>query len=139
MTNSAKAREFVFQEPTELQEWYDIGADIRVNIRMQFSKLSRAYNDLQTENQSLRARVGELEVQYQHENERHNECRKSWNEQADEIQRLREALRDAFGHSNCYCQGCQAMAKDCWSPKKDLILFGDPQKALQCEQGKGEG
>lgn len=30
-----------FNEPVELQEWYDIGADIRIKIRTQFSQLRR--------------------------------------------------------------------------------------------------
>lgn len=34
-----------FKEPVELQEWYDIGAEIRVNIRMQFSKIKRKHQE----------------------------------------------------------------------------------------------
>ncbi len=30
--------------------------------------------------------------------------------------RLREALRDALGHSNCYCAKCKATSEDHWSP-----------------------
>lgn len=35
----------VFNEPVELQEWYDVGADIRINIRTQFSKMVRQYEE----------------------------------------------------------------------------------------------
>lgn len=48
MTES-KAREFEFQEPVELQEWYDIGADIRINIRKQFHKAANEIDQLQSE------------------------------------------------------------------------------------------
>lgn len=54
-----------FQEPTELQEWYDIGADIRINLRTQFSKLRRLaleqHSQSQTQIEELNKRLGELE------------------------------------------------------------------------------
>ena len=41
--------EITFFEPAELQEWYDVGADIRINIRKQFSQANRKYQALKEE------------------------------------------------------------------------------------------
>lgn len=36
----ARLKKAEFREPVELQEWYDIGADIRIEIRKQFSHVN---------------------------------------------------------------------------------------------------
>ena len=50
----------VFNEPVELQEWYEVGADILINIRRQFFKISNQYEALQKDNEELKDEIAKL-------------------------------------------------------------------------------
>lgn len=56
--------EVMFEDIYEQQEWYDIGADLRIKIRKQFSDL-RKYKDAEIE--KLQAEINRLNLKYDYQ------------------------------------------------------------------------